>query len=339
MKLVKFRINEFRSIEDSGWIKASDLTTLVGSNESGKTNLMIALWKLNENGENPVNPVQDMPRHKYYSLMNAPVKPVFVTACFALNAAERGVLAQKPYGDRVRFVYVGKDYDGVKKNRPLTFLAQIDLSEAHPFDRDGVLPDKGMLYFFYETETMKWGFDPEDKGCARVYYFEKTEGFTALNAPEELSDEFVIPEIRMSFGSGKSIPSYEEMDIHIPSYDMDYDDYEKLLEKNGIENICERHKLLGYADLIQGEALSDCEAVSRGVYMGSPEAYNKLSKAEKEDIKLHAADWVLLFQMASICDREPEVIWGDMGNLYFYIRKDDIKAGRFDRVQLTLQCG
>jgi len=112
MKLVKFRINEFRSIEDSGWIKASDLTTLVGSNESGKTNLMIALWKLNENGENPVNPVQDMPRHKYYSLMNAPVKPVFVTACFALNAAERGVLAQKPYGDRVRFVYVGKDYDG-----------------------------------------------------------------------------------------------------------------------------------------------------------------------------------------------------------------------------------
>lgn len=235
--------------------------------------------------------------------------------------------------------YVGEDYDGVKKNRPLTFLAQIDLSEAHPFDRDGVLPDKGMLYFFYETETMKWGFDPEDKGCARVYYFEKTEGFTALNAPEELSDEFVIPEIRMSFGSGKSILSYEEMDIHIPSYDMDYDDYEKLLEKNGIENICERHKLLGYADLIQGEALSECEAVSRGIYMGSPEAYNKLSKTEKEDIKLHAADWVLLFQMASICDREPEVVWGDMGNLYFYIRKDDLKVGRFDRVQLTLQCG
>ena len=236
--------------------------------------------------------------------------------------------------------YNGEDYDGIKKSRPLSFLAQIDLSETHPFDNDGKLPDRGMLYFFYETETMKWGFSPDDNGCARVYYFEKTEGFTALNPPSELSTEFLVPEIKISFNDGKSIPSYEELDIHMPSTaDLEYDEYEALLENNGIEELCERHKLLGYADLIQGEPLTECEAVSRGIYMGSPDIYRKLSQTEKDDIKLHAADWVLLFQMASICDEENDVMWGDVGNLYFYIRKDDLATKNFDKIWLVLQCG
>ena len=238
--------------------------------------------------------------------------------------------------------YNGEDYDGIKKARPLSFLAQISLDEIHPFDKEGKLPDSGMLYFFYEIETMKWGFDPDDAGCAQVYYFDKTAGFTETNAPNDLSSEYILPELALDFSNQNSLPSYEELSVHTPTLfeSSDYEDYEAALKKLHISyESCERCKLLGYADLIQGEALTDCEATSRNLYMGDGKAWNKLSTDKKADVEKHAADWVLLFQMSSICDVEPEIMWGDMGNLYFYIRKEDLAAKRFDKARLTLQCG
>ncbi len=47
MKLVKYQVTNFRSVEDSGWIDVSDVTALIGENEAGKTNLLLPLWKLN----------------------------------------------------------------------------------------------------------------------------------------------------------------------------------------------------------------------------------------------------------------------------------------------------
>lgn len=37
MKLLKYKVLNFRSVEDSGWIECDDVTTLVGINESGKS--------------------------------------------------------------------------------------------------------------------------------------------------------------------------------------------------------------------------------------------------------------------------------------------------------------
>lgn len=47
MKMTEFRIQNFRSILDSGWIEVDDIATIVGKNESGKTSLLKALWKFN----------------------------------------------------------------------------------------------------------------------------------------------------------------------------------------------------------------------------------------------------------------------------------------------------
>jgi predicted ATP-binding protein involved in virulence len=47
MRLAEFRVCEFRSIWDSGPIKVGDVTCLVGKNESGKTALLTALYRLN----------------------------------------------------------------------------------------------------------------------------------------------------------------------------------------------------------------------------------------------------------------------------------------------------
>ncbi|MBF4323584.1 hypothetical protein EAY22_25725, partial [Vibrio anguillarum] len=39
MKLTKFRVGNFRSINDSGEITTNDLTAILGRNESGKSNI------------------------------------------------------------------------------------------------------------------------------------------------------------------------------------------------------------------------------------------------------------------------------------------------------------
>lgn len=46
---------------------------------------------------------------------------------------------------------------------------------------------------------------------------------------------------------------------------------------------------------------------------------------------------MLLLQLDS--DQDANLMWGDAGLLYFWIRTEDLVAGRFDRVWMTLQCG
>ena len=64
MKLKSFQVTEFRSIRDSGVIDVNDVTCFVGKNESGKTALMQALYRLNPINEEDMgfNSTEDYPR-------------------------------------------------------------------------------------------------------------------------------------------------------------------------------------------------------------------------------------------------------------------------------------
>ena len=48
---------------------------------------------------------------------------------------------------------------------------------------------------------------------------------------------------------------------------------------------------------------------------------------------------LLLSWDSSIQEEDYELMFGDVGNLYFYIRKQDLEKGNFDKVWLVLQCG
>lgn len=47
MKLISCRVQNYRSIIDSGWVEIDDIGVIVGKNESGKTSFLKALWKFN----------------------------------------------------------------------------------------------------------------------------------------------------------------------------------------------------------------------------------------------------------------------------------------------------
>lgn len=231
-----------------------------------------------------------------------------------------------------------ENYDGETANRPLSFLCQINLEEISAYDKENLLPKTGLLLFFYEQESMRWGFDPEDAGCSRVFYFEDVSQLAEADLPDDMKDEYKVKEYDLSFSAKDSYPSFEELDCH-SDVDCDWDDYDEAVEKKGYELESEHHKLLGYADLVQGEMLTECERITRGLYCGDHKSYVDTPEDVKEDISGATTDWVLLFQMASIQEDDYELMFGDLGNLYFYIRKQDLKERNFDKVWLVLQCG
>ena len=85
--------------------------------------------------------------------------------------------------------YTGLVYgEKESKSRPLSFMAQINLKDIADLDEENLLPKSGILSFFYELETMTWGFDPKDKGSARVFYFPNESDLSIADFPDGLEE-------------------------------------------------------------------------------------------------------------------------------------------------------
>ncbi|GAA0211917.1 YwqG family protein [Selenomonas dianae] len=234
--------------------------------------------------------------------------------------------------------YKGTDFEGVTKNRPLAFLAQINLGEAAQYDRTGLLPKTGVLSFFYETMSMEWGFEPGHKGYARVYYFPETEQLVSTEIPAE-TKEWSVGEQALTFADAVSLLSSFAYSRR-SGKEVDWDTYNELRAEFGYDAAAHEDnpmKMLGYADEIQGEMEPECELYSRDI-----EGDVHARRPEEEDadpVETSVDRWVLLLQMGTVTDEDTELMYGDCGLIYFWIRKEDLAARNFDRVHLILQCG
>lgn len=85
MKLLRYKVTNFRSVEDSGWIECDDVTTLVGINESGKSNLLLALWKLHPVNNGEIDILHDMPVSKLSVMRNNTADEIFIEAVFSVD--------------------------------------------------------------------------------------------------------------------------------------------------------------------------------------------------------------------------------------------------------------
>ncbi len=70
MKLTRFRIQNYKCIEDTNWINIGNLTALVGKNESGKTSILRALHKFNPAEKDPYNGLYEFPRSRFTEFPN-----------------------------------------------------------------------------------------------------------------------------------------------------------------------------------------------------------------------------------------------------------------------------
>jgi uncharacterized protein YwqG len=95
-----------------------------------------------------------------------------------------------------------------------------------------------------------------------------------------------------------------------------------------------QHQIGGFPSPVQGDIMElECQLVSHGIYCGDESGYRDPRATE---LGASARDWKLLLEFDS--DDDLDVMWGDGGMLYFWVREQDARAGKFADTWLVLQC-
>ncbi len=218
---------------------------------------------------------------------------------------------------------------------PLSFIAQINLSDVAPHILLPELLRTGLLSFFYDSEQRTWGFDPKDAGSWKVFYFDgRSASLTRMEPPASLPAHGRFETARLSFKQETTLPPPDAACMD----QLELSDEEKNAHFSFFEESEEtikgpRHQMFGHPYQIQGEMQLECQLVSNGIYCGTPEGY---SDPRCKELEAGARDWMLLLQVDS--DDDSEMMWGDMGCIYFWIRKQSLEQRRFDEVWMILQC-
>lgn len=208
----------------------------------------------------------------------------------------------------------------------LTFLASLDLEEVAASGAITWLPTTGKLLFFYDTDSQPWGFDPADQGGWSVIHVNKL-------GSEETAQPSALPQFLVEFEKVESLPDWQRFDdLGIELHDSEVDAYiEGYFDWLGDEA---EHQIGGYPRPVQGDSMElECQLASNGVYCGDGSAYQS---DEGKRLASGARDWRLLLQFST--DDDLGVMWGDAGDLYFWVKEQDSKKANFSNVWLVLQC-
>lgn len=219
--------------------------------------------------------------------------------------------------------------------KSLAFIGQVDLAS-----QPGVLvgegfPQKGLLLFFYDPDQSTFGFDPMDAGSFPVVYLPDAKAAVISDWPDDLSEKARFTPCPLASEETITLPPSESVlvqDLHLDEHRLDA--YQDLVGQMSSEEEWSRRGLLGgHPDQIQGDMTLQCALVSAGLYCDS-RAYKdpRLPWFRKD-----ALNWRLLLQVPSI--EEAGMMWDDLGCLYYWIRDEDLRACRFDRTWMILQCG
>lgn len=219
-------------------------------------------------------------------------------------------------------------------DRPLAFIAQIDLSAApREVLRDVGLPEDGLLSFFYDSLNQPWGFDPKDRSGWRLYHL-PGDG-TLREPPNDVL--WWDPSERAEFGfkTGWAAPdawwkpprdvSFTEAHLKewtdVVVHAAPNDEYETYLSD---------HRLGGWQDLIQGELQEECQLASNGFFVGDGEGYKRGAA-----IAYGAGDWRLILQLSSMS--EPHIEFALSGELYLMMDNASIAARDWGRAWTVVQ--
>jgi uncharacterized protein YwqG len=219
---------------------------------------------------------------------------------------------------------------------PLSFLAQINLSEISRFPGSEVLPSNGLLSFFYDVVAQPWG-EYEHFGAWHVIYTEQGTPSKMLDPPDK--EARIVPPLSVEMVSEMTIPAPRSIELERIPFDEDHDrmiDYFEFRDELvRIIDDSAAHRVLGHPDAIQGCMQRTIQFESRNLKL--PEGvYSYYEHPRADELIPGAFDWLLLLQLDSIGDSEE--MWGDAGRLFFWIHDRSLALREFDRVWLRLQC-
>ena len=223
--------------------------------------------------------------------------------------------------------------------KPLAFLGQINLEEINDYDSQNLLPSSGILYFFNEGGMEVWGFDPKDKGGFKVIYEKNIENLKLTSLPKELEDWLIFSPCKLKFKEEKTYDTdpyaiYSKLEaegiVDKESFD---EELSNIIEEFYGDNLGLNTQLFGYPYLIQGDIFLESQLVSNGLYCGDETGYND---PKAKELEVGVKDWGLFFQLDS--EDNADMMWGDVGMLYFTIKEEDLKNHNFDNIWCIFQC-
>jgi uncharacterized protein YwqG/predicted DNA-binding WGR domain protein len=228
----------------------------------------------------------------------------------------------------------------------LPFIAQFNLAELHPYDGEGLLPDSGMLYFFYNREP----YGPSGKDFLTpenwsVVYHTGDGNYAPATAPIPIPPHMDYGACAVAFHNEVTLPHVESYYIGVPGNktvkvelmtgeeedeEEEWDAYAELLyELRANENI---HQMLGYADGVQPYTLENSYQDVRDVFFPGNRPFKSLSEEEQSEEIFQGR---LLLQVSGETSNKME--FGQGGRLFFFIREQDLKARDFSKVWVNEQ--
>jgi len=257
MKLVRFRVQNYRSVIDSGWVDMAHIVTIVGKNESGKTSLLKALWKFNPSEQQPYSLDREWPRGKRKERSETEV--VVITEWEYSEEERKTLRGLHASASSITGVRITKNYKG---SFSYSFLPTNPDTE-HNIDwvvsvinrHFGELPAGFSAHFGKKyAETIKTFIDQVRKKGGSEYALQQItafktslSGFLSPTAPEKASDQQALTkllpmvdgaaaELKIATPSRRAIDTAHEW---LPTF-IYMDDYRSFAGRANLEQVQQR---------------------------------------------------------------------------------------------------
>ncbi|MFF2910297.1 YwqG family protein [Paenibacillus sp. NPDC057934] len=223
--------------------------------------------------------------------------------------------------------------DGV----PMTFLTQLNLKECSGHDESSLLPAEGMLYFFVGLDEPAYNIEH------RVLFVREDQlaGAERRVAPETTVLEEKFNGYQLDIKASLEAPNYAYVDNDkIENEAVGYEEYEEFGYELSDRQSSEVARMFGYPIGQHDDA--EYEAA---LMLLTNKNYNYSKEKALAQITNHfggdeaaamqeVQDTLMLLELES--DNDVGFCWWDAGLLHFFIRKEDLLAGNFERTYCSL---
>lgn len=148
----------------------------------------------------------------------------------------------------------GEKYD-------LTFMCQIDCAKAEGFDESGLLPKTGILYFFYDLDTMPEV--PDEKSARVLWYNGELSALHEMILTDEGGNSLAFSEQRIDFEASEADEKSSSLLLGDMTQSRDFiKDYLPLLRIGSLETEDAEIRFKGNGALcfyIEKEKLGACD--------------------------------------------------------------------------------
>jgi uncharacterized protein YwqG len=239
----------------------------------------------------------------------------------------------------------------------LPFIGQINLIELPNITGRELLPEQGMLYFFYAIDTvdgheLPTGLSPTERGAFPVIYSDARYSPAPRDFPVDLVQKnaesihpVIFEPLPLKYAPFNTFPDLEhplleELGFVIgetPTWEL----YEVLKDCWGWKTTEGQpdNRILGYPCPIQTSVCADIEKGYSGYWDSAKDGKGLpiVSEEKRRILFERSKTWELLLQVDTQ-DELNGMIWGDCGKIYYMIRKEDLAIRKWDRVWFCLQC-